>query len=106
MWRKKKKKTASMGMVMGTPVVVFSERTSLKLSGSLFTNKQNKSVIASVERYKSRTLLNLHGLSLELSSEVSSWIGAGEGGGIMFGGRSTSCGGVTSCSSTKYGRKS
>ncbi|KAK8481633.1 hypothetical protein V6N11_071053 [Hibiscus sabdariffa] len=84
----------------------------MKLSGSLSTNKQNKSLIASVERYKSLTLLNLGGLSLELSpelelsSEVSSWIGAGEGGGVMFCGRSTTCDGVTSCSSTKYGKKS
>ncbi|KAK9026759.1 hypothetical protein V6N11_039593 [Hibiscus sabdariffa] len=85
---------------------------SSKLSGSLSTNKQNKSLIASVERYKSLTLLNLGGLSLEfspeleLSSEVSSWIGAGEGGGVMFCGRSTTCDGVISCSSTKYGKKS
>ncbi|KAK8576023.1 hypothetical protein V6N12_063671 [Hibiscus sabdariffa] len=43
---------------------------------------------------------------LELSSEVSSWIGVGEGGGVMFCGRSTTCDGVTSCSSTKYGKKS
>ncbi|KAK8532288.1 hypothetical protein V6N12_053733 [Hibiscus sabdariffa] len=70
------------------------------------------SLIASVERYKSLTLLNLGGLSLELSpelelsSEVSSWIGAGEGGGVMFCGRSTTCDGVISCSSTKYGKKS
>ncbi|KAK8530001.1 hypothetical protein V6N12_060763 [Hibiscus sabdariffa] len=90
----------------------FEEIASSKLSGSLSTNKQNKSLIASVERYKSLTLLNLGGLSLELSpelelsSEVSSWIGAGEGGGVMFCGRSTTCDGVTSCSSTKYGKKS
>ncbi|KAK8494333.1 hypothetical protein V6N11_048016 [Hibiscus sabdariffa] len=70
-----------------------------KLSGSLSTNKQNKSLIASMERYKSLTLLNLCGLSLELSpelelsSEFSSWIRAGEGGGVMFCGMSTTCGG-------------
>ncbi|KAK8567293.1 hypothetical protein V6N12_005889 [Hibiscus sabdariffa] len=83
-----------------------------KLSGSLSTNKQNKSLIVSVERYKSLTLLNLCGLSLELSpelelsSKVFSWIGVGEGGGVMFCGRSTTCGKVASCSSTKYGKKS
>ncbi|KAK8512036.1 hypothetical protein V6N12_018517 [Hibiscus sabdariffa] len=61
-------------------------RASPKLSGSLSTNKQNKSLIASVERYKSLALMDLRGLSLELSpelelsSEVSSWIGADEGG--------------------------
>ncbi|KAK8974643.1 hypothetical protein V6N11_045208 [Hibiscus sabdariffa] len=71
-----------------------------------------ESLIALVERYKSLILLNLGGLSLELSpelelsSEVSSWIRAGEGGGVMFCGRSTTCDGVTSCSSTKYGKKS
>ncbi|KAK8584150.1 hypothetical protein V6N12_068398 [Hibiscus sabdariffa] len=92
--------------------VGYGRKASSKLSGSLSTNKQNKSLIASVERYKSLTLLNLGGLSLELSpelelsSEVSSWIGAGEGGGVMFCGRSTTCDGVTSCSSTKYGKKS
>ncbi|KAK8548383.1 hypothetical protein V6N12_061297 [Hibiscus sabdariffa] len=98
--------------VVNTQFKATHESASPKLSGSLSTNKQNKSLIASVERYKSLTLLNLRGLLLELSPElelslkVSSWIGAGEGGGVMFCGRSTTCGGITSCSSTKYEKKS
>ncbi|KAE8710775.1 hypothetical protein F3Y22_tig00110319pilonHSYRG00327 [Hibiscus syriacus] len=52
--------------------------------------------MASVERYKSLALLYFYGLSLELYPKVSSWIGSGEGGGVMSCGGSAASGGVIS----------